>query len=255
MGTTKNKLKKNLPVYGGWVMTGNPVVAELLAGEGFDWIAVDLEHTATTIRELRDIALALKGSGVDLFARLPGCDEIWAKHVLDGGASGIIVPLVNNPEDAARAVSIAKFPPEGNRGAAFSRAADYGRNFQNYFKGHNDDVTVVVMLEHIQAADHADDILSTPGVDAVMIGPYDLSASMGLAGQLDHPDVQDAQRRILEACQRQGVAPGLHVVQTDPKKVADSVAAGYRFIACGLDTEFIIDGARLIRSQIPKEES
>lgn len=254
MTATKRKLTAGRPAFGAWIMTGSPVVAELLAGEGFDWIAVDLEHTATTIREFRDIALALKGSGVDLFARLPACDEVWAKHTLDNGATGIIVPLVNTPEDAARAVRVAKFPPEGVRGAAFSRASDFGRNFENYYHAHNDSVTVVVMLEHIEAVENADAILATPGVDAVMIGPYDLSASMGLAGRLDHPEVRQAQQRILEACRRQGVAPGLHVVRSEPEKVADSVAAGYRFIACGLDTEFIIDGARHIRSRIPHNQ-
>jgi len=105
-----------------------------MAGEGFDWIAVDLEHTSTSVRDFHEIALALKGTGCDLLARLHSCDPVQAKLVLDSGANGIIVPSVNTAGQAAQAVAMAKHPPEGTRGAAFSRATDFGRNFANYFK-------------------------------------------------------------------------------------------------------------------------
>ncbi len=102
------------------------------------------------------------------------------------------------------------------------------------------------MLEHIDAVRQADAILATPGIDAALIGPYDLSASMGLAGQLDHPDVQSAQREILDACRRHGVAPGIHVVSVDPDEIRRHVELGFRFVPCGLDTLFLMEGCRAV---------
>lgn len=244
MGRTKEKLRRGEPALGGWILIGHPAIAEIMAGEGFDWIGVDLEHTTTDVRTLYEMALAVKGSGCDLLARLHSCDPVLTKLVLDAGVHGIIVPSVNTPQQAAQAVSMAKFPPQGIRGASLCRASDFGRDFPAYFARHNDEVLVVVMLEHVDAVSQADAILATPGIDAAFIGPYDLSASMGLAGQFDHPQVQAAQQSILEACARQRVAPGIHVVPVDGQELPRRIAAGFRFIACGLDSLFIMHGCR-----------
>ena len=244
MNNTKQKLRSGQPVFGGWLLTGNPAVAEIMANEGFDFLGVDMEHTPTNVEGFYHIALAAQGTGCDLLARLPSCDPVLAKQVLDMGAAGIIVPSVNSPEEAAQAVAMAKFPPAGIRGASLCRASGYGRRFGEYFAAHKREVIVVVMLEHIQALPQADAILATPGIDAALIGPYDLSASMNLAGQLDHPGVRAAQQAVLDACQRQKVAAGIHVVAVDPEEVRRRVEAGYRFVACGIDTLFIREGCR-----------
>ncbi len=227
-------------------MVGHPTIAELMVNEGFDWIAVDLEHTATSTRTFQEIALAVKNKDCDLLARLDSCDPVQAKRVLDAGGSGIIVPLVNTAEQAQQAVAMAKFPPDGFRGAAFSRASDYGRNFRNYYLAHNDSVIVVIMMEHIDAVNNADAILETPGIDAVFIGPYDLSASLGRPGELDHPDVLVALGRIMEACKRHHVPVGIHVIGDENAEVEKRISEGFRFIACSIDTQFIIRGCRRI---------
>src|ERR1700743_837982 len=113
MGRTKQKLRAGEVTLGGWMMIGHPAVAEIMAGEGFDWIAVDMEHTSNSLKDFETIALALKGTGVDLLARLHSCDAAQAKLVLDVGAAGIIVPAVNTPVQAAQAAAIAQFPPQG----------------------------------------------------------------------------------------------------------------------------------------------
>lgn len=225
-------------------MTGNPVVAEIMAGEGFDFLGVDMEHTPINVKGFYQVALAAKGTGCDVIARLPSCDPVLAKQVLDVGAAGIVVPSVNTPAEAARSVAMAKFPPDGIRGASLCRATGFGSRFNEYFQRHNQDVLVVVMLEHIEAVKNADAILATPGVDAVLIGPYDLSASMGLAGQLQHPDVLAAQQTILDACRRHNVAPGIHVVPVDAGEVKRRVGQGFRFVVCGIDTLFVREGCR-----------
>ncbi|MBI5395905.1 MAG: 2,4-dihydroxyhept-2-ene-1,7-dioic acid aldolase [Verrucomicrobia bacterium] len=244
MSKTKDKLKKNEPALGGWTMTGHPAVAEIMAGEGFDFIGVDMEHTPINVEGFYRIALAAKGTGCDVLARLPSCDAVLAKQVLDMGAAGIIVPSVNSPAEAAQSVAMAKFPPEGIRGASLCRATGFGARFNEYFQNHNRDVLVVVMLEHIKAVKQADAILATPGVDAALIGPYDLSASMGLAGQLNHPDVLAAQQAILGACLRQKVAAGIHVVPLDAAEVQRRIEQGFRFLPCGIDTAFVREGCR-----------
>jgi len=232
------------------MMFGHPGIAEVFAGEALDFICVDMEHTETGLSELANIARALRGSGKELFVRLPACDEVAAKKALDLGATGLIIPSVNTSEEAEKAVAIAKFPPEGIRGSSLCRATDYGRDFAGYFARHNKAVKVVVMLEHIAAAGNADAILSVPGITASFIGPYDLSASMGLAGQLDHPDVVAARQEFLEASKRHGVLPGFHIVPNEPALVSEAIAQGYRFIALSLDQEFLKDGVRRMLSAV-----
>lgn len=244
MSTTKDKLRQGQPVLGGWSLTGHPALAEIMAGEGVDFLVADMEHTPISVENFYQLALAASGSGCELLARLPSCDAVLAKQVLDMGASGIIVPSVNTPAEAAQSVAIAKFPPVGIRGASLCRATGYGSHFHEYFNNHNDNVLVVIMLEHITAVHHADAILATPGVDAVLIGPYDLSASMGLAGQLQHPEVLAAQAAILAACLRHHVAPGIHVVASDANEVRQRIAQGFRFIPCGIDTLFVRAGCQ-----------
>ena len=244
MGKTKDKLHQGQPVLGGWTLTGHPAVAEIMAAEGFDFLVADMEHTPISVEAFYHIALAAKGTNCDVLARLPSCDAVLAKQVLDLGTAGIIVPSVNTPAEAAQSVAMAKFPPAGIRGASLCRATGFGSRFSEYFQAHNDEVLVVVMLEHITAVQNADAILATPGLDAVLIGPYDLSASMGLAGQLQHPDVLAAQETILDACRRRQVAAGIHVVPVDAGEVRRRIQQGFRFIACGIDTLFVREGCR-----------
>lgn len=255
MNGTKKKLLAGEPVHGGWIMIPHPSVAEIMAGEGFDWVAVDLEHSSASLRDVHEIALALKGTHCDLLVRLPACDPTLAKQVLDHGAAGIIVPSVNTPEQAAQAVAMAKFPPDGTRGASLCRATDFGRRFNEYYLHHNSEAIVVVMVEHYEAVANVDKILATPGVDAALIGPYDLSASLGLAGQLTHPKVLTAQAEILAACRRHSVAPGIHVVSVDPVELQSRRAQGFRFLACGIDTLLVQYGCRAMLKDLPTRSS
>lgn len=246
MCNTKEKLKNNQPTFGGWILIPHPAIAELMAGEGFDWIALDMEHAAVDLSIVEQVERAIRPSGCDLFVRLDGVNPVLAKHVLDAGAKGVIVPSVMTPEDADTMAAAIRYPPQGNRGTSLSRALDYGRDFADYIRRHNDEVFLAVMLEHYLAAERADAILARPGIDAAFIGPYDLSASLGIAGQLDHPDVLAAETKILAACKRAGIAPGYHVVPPERSRIDERIAAGYRFIGCSLDTQFIMHGCRTL---------
>jgi len=249
MANTKQKLKNNECALGAWMLIPHPAIAELMAGEGFDWIALDMEHAAVDLAVVEQIERAVRPSGCDLFVRLDGVNPVLAKHVLDAGAKGVIVPSVMTPEDVDTMAAAVRYPPQGNRGTSLSRALDYGRDFAGYIRRHNDEVFVAVMLEHYLAAERANEILARPGIDAAFIGPYDLSASLGIAGQLDDPQVLAAERKILAACRRQGIAPGYHVVPPERKRIDERIAAGYRFIGCSLDTQLIMHGCRALLSK------
>ena len=244
MGKTKTKLQRGEPALGGWVMIGHPTVVELYSNEGFDWVCLDMEHTSMDLRSMHECTLAAKGTGVDLLVRLPSHEPSPAKRALDAGVAGIIAPNVTTSEQAKQVVAMAKYPPEGNRGASLARCTEFGRNFETYFAKHNDQVIVVVMLEHIDALKNLDEILSVPGIDATLIGPYDLSSSLGLPGQLNHPRVVSAQDEIFAACQRHRVPAGYHVVKPDANLLQRKIDEGFRFLGCSLDTEFILHGVR-----------
>ena len=244
MSATKDKIHSGRPALGGWMMTGHAAIAEIMAAEGFDFLVADLEHTPINVETFYHMALAVKGTSCELMARLPACDMVLAKQVLDMGAAGIIVPSVNTPAEAAQAVAIAKFPPDGIRGASLCRATGFGRRFDEYYGNHNREVLVVAMIEHISAVKQLDAILATPGIDATLIGPYDLSASMGIPGQLNHPDVLAAQQAILAACRRHHVAPGIHVVPVDAAEVTARLSQGFLFVPCGIDTAMVRAGCR-----------
>ncbi len=251
MSNTKQKLKNGEVVLGGWTFSAHPAVVEVMAEENFDFIVADMEHTAIDIKAFHDAALAVKGTDLavkgtycDILARLVSCDPDQAKRVLDNGANGIIVPNVNSKADAEKAVAMAKFPPQGTRGSSLCRATGYGRDFKGYFDSHNDNVLVVIMLEHIDAVKNIDEILSVPGIDATFIGPYGLSASMGIAGQLDRPDLLKAQQKLVDACKKHNIPAGFHVVPVDNDELKKRIAQGIKFIACGIDVLFIRHGCR-----------
>lgn len=250
MSIVKEKLKAEKTVVGTWMMIGHPAIAEIYAGENIDFICVDLEHTATGYPELENICRAVKGSGKDVLVRLSSSDPAQAKRVLDIGVNGIIVPDVRSKAEAEKAVAIAKFPPDGVRGASLARSTDYGRNFFASYQQHNDNVFVAIMLEHVEAVSEVEEIVSVPGIDATFIGPYDLSSSMGKAGQLDDPEVRANQQKFLQATQAAGIAPGLHIVPMDPPQVKERIDAGYRFIALSLDQEMLLQGVRQMVSKI-----
>jgi len=178
--------------------------------------------------------------------RLAWNDPIQAKAVMDSGAAGVIVPMVNSKEEAELAVKSVKYPPEGSRGVGLARAQGYGVRFDEYMDSANRDGLLMLQIEHIDAVNNIEEILSVPGIDGTYIGPYDLSCSMGLAGQLSHPDVEAAKLRVLEATKERGLAPGIHLVHPDTahEELARHVEQGFRFIALGTDILFLGDSAR-----------
>lgn len=240
MTSFRQKLKNGDRLIGTVISMATPQVSELLAQAGFDWLFIDGEHAPLNDA---DIQLLIQTAGqTPCLVRVPCLDEIAIKKALDAGATGIIVPQVNSAEQARQAVSYAKYPPMGQRGVGISRAHGYGFDFQDYLARANDEVVVVVQAEHALALDEIDAIAATPGLDAVFIGPYDLSASLGKMGQIEDPSVIDAVDRITAACQAGELKLG--VFGTNSEAVMPYIDRGYTLIAAATDTLLLGQAAR-----------
>ncbi len=232
------------PTLGSWIQIGHPVSAEILANAGFDWLAIDCEHTDIDVAEATSLMRAMSRTSCLPIVRVAENNTLQIRRLLDAGARGIIVPMVNSAEQARRAVAAAKYPPTGVRGFGFCRANDHGCAFNDYVQHANDDILVVAQIEHINAVDCIDDILAVEGVDGVFIGPYDLSGSLDITGELGHPKMQEAMSRLHAACKSAGKAAGLHVVAPEANAIQKALADGFTFLALSVDIVFMNHSAR-----------
>lgn len=243
VGSFRKKLLSGKPVIGSWINSGSPIIAELMANTGFDFLCVDVEHSAVDLPQTQPIFQAARSGNpkCHCLVRLHGVDYSFVKRYLDSGASGVIAPLVNSAEQAELLVEATKYPPLGNRGVGFCRANDYGAGLKEYYQTANDDIMVAVQIEHHLGVSNIDEILEVEGVDAVFIGPYDLSASLGVAAQFDHPLYLEARNKVIEACQRHNIVAGIHVVHPEPDEILARVKEGYRLLAYSLDITMLMD--------------
>lgn len=253
MNAVKEKLKSNQVCLGGWIQIGHPVIAEIMANAGFDWIAIDNEHGIIDLETGMNIFNAMKGTKVLPMVRVQENNEILIRRWCDAGAGGIIVPMINNAQQAQSVVSAAKYPHNGGRrGFGYCRANSYGANFDNYAASSDNDMLIIVQIEHIDGVKNIDSILSVEGVDGAFIGPYDLSGSMGLTGQIYHKDVLASCDAVLNACKKHKKSAGVHVVPVDPDRIKTFASQGFTFIAASIDTVFIRHGSECLSSSLKK---
>lgn len=235
----KGEMSASSTTYGTWIQIASPTVVEVLAAEGFDWIAFDMEHGEITVDHLPALFRPLERSQVKALVRVRQNALLDIRQALDLGASGVIVPLVDTAEEAERAVRSALYPPEGVRGFAFCRCNGYGKDFGDYVARANDEVTVMTMVESREAIENIDAILATDHLSGVFIGPYDLSGSYGVPGDLANPLMTAAFDRTLEAANAAGKLVGLHVVTPEKELIRRAVSQGFNFIALGVDDIFL----------------
>jgi len=240
----RNENHKKIPKvsFGSWIQIGHPVVAELMAATGFDWLAVDLEHGAIDISQCLSLIQAIKGQRCIPMARLPYNDKIWIRRALDTGFMGLIIPMVNSGAEAADAVKAAKYPPQGERGIGYAAANMYGTHLEGCISKANADISVIAQIETSMAVKRVEEILAVDGINGVFMGPYDLSGSYGLLGQFDHPTMRAAYDKVLSACKRQNKLAGIHVVKPSVEEVRCRLEQGFNFIALSLDVAFLADG-------------
>jgi 2-dehydro-3-deoxyglucarate aldolase len=244
MSTFKDRVGKNVPTFGSWITLGHPAIPEVLATAGFEWLVIDLEHSVIPIDQAGELIRVIDLLGLAPLVRLTANVAGQIKRVLDAGAHGVIVPMVNSADDARAAVSSVRYPPAGARGVGLSRAQGYGTRFLEYISSWNDRAVVIVQIEHIDAIDAIEEILAVPGLDATLIGPYDLSASMGKPGAFDDPEFVSALERYEAASRRAGIPMGYHVVEPDRDAVRRRIERGYTVIALGVDFLFLGNACR-----------
>lgn len=225
------------PAIGTWLNTNSSVVAELLASLDFDFLTVDAEHAAISITEAQALYQAIAAGDPETtpLVRLPDTEYETIKRHLDAGAKGVIAPLVNTPEQARDVVEAAKYPPEGQRGVGFARSNAFGVDFDASVPHDNDEVLVCIQIEHRRAIEKIDAILEVNGIDVALFGPYDLSASLDVTGQFDHPKFEEAIDAAETACREHDVVLGTHVVQPDVSEATQRLEEGYRLLAYSLD--------------------
>jgi 2-dehydro-3-deoxyglucarate aldolase len=234
------RLRQNDLLLGTMLTLPSPELAEMISSCGYDWLFMDGEHGSLSTLDWQRMLQAVAGRSAAII-RVATNSEREIKKILDIGADGIIAPQVNTADEARHVVACCKYPPQGIRGVGLARAQGYGRSFADYMETANDSIAVIVQAEHIDAVNNIDQIVEVDGIDAVFIGPYDLSASMGLMGQVDHPEVVEAIDRVGRACQQRDISLGYF--GTTAESVQGYVRKGYHLICAGTDAGFVSAGA------------
>ncbi len=235
----KTKLAQSELTIGSWVTLGHTAIAEIMSSAGFDWLVLDMEHSVLELNEIQTIIQVLDGKQCPAIVRLTSNHPDQIKRVMDAGATGVMVPMIKSAADAEAAVNGVYYPPRGQRGVGLARAQGYGASFPAYQQWLESNAVIVAMIEHVDAVDAIDAILAVPGIDAYIIGPYDLSGSMGRPGELNHPDVQAAIAQVLQAGQRANKPGGIHVIEPDPDALQQRIKEGFNFLGYGLDIRIL----------------
>lgn len=243
----RRRLAAGEPSIGTWLSLPSPEAAEYVSALGFDWLVVDAEHNPVDIRTLAQMFIAMKGSPVAPMVRIPWNTPEHFKRVLDAGAWGIVVPNVKSRAEAEAAVDAMRYYPQGSRGVGGGRhALSFDTTAPEYYRQANDEALLVLMIEHADGVEHADEILSTPGVDACFIGPNDMATSMGLGLgvplESDNPRLVEAIKHVRETCKKHGVAPGIHC--SSAAAVNRRIEEGFQFCAMASELRYLLTGLR-----------
>lgn len=234
----REKLRTGGVSIGSWMQIPHPSIAEIMGQAGYDWVAVDMEHGSIGAHQLPDLFRALELGNTLPLARIAQCHPKDCKQALDAGAGGVILPMILGAAQLSEARDACRWPQAGTRGVGFSRANLFGKHFDVY-REEAQSPLLVAMIEHISAVDSLKEILGVDGLDAILIGPYDLSASMGLAAQFDHPDFCKAMELIRSVAEAMSVPVGVHVVEPSRTQFQKRLEDGYRFIAYSIDAVFL----------------
>jgi 4-hydroxy-2-oxoheptanedioate aldolase len=227
---------------GAWLVSAAPSTAEALGCVGFDFLVVDMEHTPIDVQQLVGILQTIAGTPAQAIVRPPWNDMVMVKRALDAGAQSLLLPFVQNADEAKRAVAYTRYPPAGVRGvAAVHRGSRYG-TIPDYVRRAHEEICVIVQIETPSAFAELEAIAAVPGVDSIFIGPADLSASMGYPGDMGNPAVQDKLRAGAQACKRLGKPCG--IVGANPDTVGKFLEYGFSWVAVGSDLAMMTSRAQ-----------
>ena len=237
----RQKLSSGTYSLGSWMQIPNSSIAEIMGQSGYDWVAVDLEHGSISVNQLPDIFRALELGNTLPLVRLAEAQAKDCKQALDAGAGGVIVPMVEDSKQLEFIRDYCRWPPSGKRGVGFSRANLFGKFFKDYIDEAQKPLLVAI-IESIKAVENLESILKVKGLDAVLIGPYDLSASMNLTAKFEDEEFLHIIEKIRTLSNQYSVACGIHVVNPKHDDLKQRIDEGYQFIAYSLDSVFLSKG-------------
>ena len=233
--TLKEKLRRRERLFAGWVSYAHPSITETFARAGFDFIAIDMEHATISLEQAQRIIAASQSEGVPCLPRPVSHSNDWIKPLLQSGADGLLVQMVNTSEEIEALIGHLKYPPVGRRSYGVNRAQAYGFDFDSYIRNWNETSTFIIQVESIQAVENIGHLVAFDEVDGVMIGPYDISGSLGVPGQISHQLVIEASRKVIAACERYGKSCGTQVADASIESVHDLFDLGYTYAILGSD--------------------
>ena len=231
----RRDLKQGRALIGGWIQISNSNIAEMMSNAHYSWIAFDMEHGSFAMRDFPDLCRAVELKNKLPFIRLPNKNLAVCSQAFDAGCAGVIIP---NIKSEAELISIKKacyLPPYGSRGIGYSRVNLFGQEFKKYSKQKNNPI-IIAMIENVNAVKCLEKILSVQGLDAILIGPYDLSASMGLTGKFENQKFKSIIHKIKNLCKKYKVPCGIHVIDPNYKILKKYIRQGYQFLPFSMDT-------------------
>lgn len=243
----RERLKNGERLLGTLLSIPSPEVAEICAAAGFDWLFVDMEHGLLDFAAVQHL-LQAAGRQCPCVVRVPSNEAIWAGRALDTGAAGIIFPHINNADEARSVVLAGKYPPEGNRSIGIARAQEFGNRLMECVNNANRETVLIAQAEHADAARNIESILTVPGIDAILVGPFDLSASMNKPGRVTDPEVQAAIGKVRDACAARGVPAGIFARDVD--SASRALAAGFSLVCVATDSLLLFEAARAVVTRV-----
>lgn len=252
----KNKLKEKfnnrLTIFAGWTSLGHPQVTEMLARSGVDFIGIDIEHSTISQQQSQNIIAVCQSYGIACLPRIATHNQESIKRLLDSGADGVIVPAVESKIQIQNLIEWIKYPPLGKRGYGIARAQGYGHDFLEYTTSWNNSSSLIIQIESIKAVENIESLLEFEEVDGAMVGPYDISGSLGIPGQIDHDHVREAGQVVIDACKKFGKACGTQEIEPTDENIHRAINAGYTFIVLASDVFILWKWGEKMRNMILK---
>lgn len=250
----KQKFQSVKKIFGAWTSLAHPSITEIFTRTGVDFVGIDIEHSTISQEQSQRIIAAAQAGGSLCFPRIATHGNQMIKRLLDSGADGIIAPTVQNAQDVEKLLSYLKYPPKGKRGFGIARAQGYGFDFDAYTKSWNENSILICQIESIEGVNNIETILSNKDIDGVMVGPYDLSGSLGIPGQLEHPKVKAAAKRVINACHRLKKSCGTQIIEPDEKNIKEAFQKGFNFIILSSDVFLLWKWAQRMQGIIYKSK-
>lgn len=236
----KLRLRSRELIFGSWVSFAHPSITEIFASHKFDFLAIDMEHGTINLEQAQRIIAASQYYKVPCLPRPVSHSNDWIKPLLESGADGLIAPMVNSEQELNSLADNVKYPPIGKRSFGVNRAQGYGSNFEAYVNNWNESSIFIAQIESQSAVENIKQIVSNPHLDGIMIGPYDLSGSLGVPGEKFHPLVKEAESKVIKACAERGISCGTQLSDFNSDSVNSALSMGYTFIIASSDL-FVLD--------------